>query len=267
MSFLAAARAAAAARVRAGARVHRRACEGTRASRGATVRVLVGMLALAAAPLATAQQIYSCPQPGAPPRYQDRPCAATPPEAAPAKRVDGVALPATPASAPVERRSGRDAATRAANRAPVTRADAGSTSASAAPTAAAVASPELAPLDRAETRGEYVARNAQRCDAGDRRACVAVTCERRGGLGTKECQAALGYRRGPGWDLRPASDVFDPARRDDEYSLRCTQQPQRARVIVPRGGGEARVLAGGGEPTTLPLEGVADYATRYCRAR
>jgi hypothetical protein len=136
-----------------------------------------------------------------------------------------------------------------------------------APVASAEAFGPPADATRPESKAAYLARNARRCDAGDRRACVAVTCERSGGLGTKSCQAALGYRRGAGWDLRPATDVFDPARREDEYALRCTQQSRRARVLVARAGGDARVYTGEGEPTSVPLESIADFAQRYCAAR
>lgn len=220
--------------------------------------------ALAYPPSASAQQIYSCPQPGAPPRYQDRPCAATPAAPAEAKAPEAAALPMTRVPAV----AGRSAKQRGAEAPASGSAAVGAAAAASAPAPGSTLPFDYAlPPDRAETRAEYISRNERRCSAGDRRACVAVTCERSGGLGSKECQAALGYRRGPGWDLRPASDVFDPARRDDEYSLRCTKGAQRARVLVPREGGEARVYAGTAEPTTLALTGLGDFAARYCTAR
>lgn len=209
----------------------------TLGSRSLRAGLALLVLVASTSPLAYAQQkVYACPQPDGPVRYQDRPCAAMPP------------VPAVP-----------KASASAAVSAVV------SPSFDGPPPAAA--GPEGGADFRTESRADYLARNVRRCDAGDRRACVSVTCERSGGLGTKSCQAALGYRRGAGWDLRPATDVFDPARREDEYALRCTQQARRARVLASRDGGDARVYTGEGEPTSVPLESIADFAQRWCAAR
>ena len=100
---------------------------------------------------------------------------------------------------------------------------------------AVAGSPAHGAAGLADSRADYLARNAARCADGDRRACAAVTCERSGRLDSPACQEAVGYLRGPGWDLRPRSDLFDPARASDEFTLTCRGTARRATLTRARG--------------------------------
>jgi hypothetical protein len=84
-------------------------------------------------------------------------------------------------------------------------------------------------------RAAYVARNEALCHDGDRRACAAVTCDRSGDLASPDCQKAVGYVRGRGWDLRPSGDLFDPNRQRDDYTLTCRATGRRAALSQARG--------------------------------
>jgi hypothetical protein len=181
------------------------------------MRAACAVLAALAWPgVAAAAEIHRCPQPDGTTRFQDRPCAAEPAR--------------SPARAPeAEPRSGAASGTTngAARSAPAP-----------APAMSAAPSPRPAPREApplADSRADYVARNAVRCRDGDRRACAAVTCERSGRLDSPACQEAVGYLRGPGWELRPTSDLFDPTRASDEFTLTCRATARRARLSRARG--------------------------------
>lgn len=184
----------------------------------------VAAVAAAAAVLAKpdsslAAEIHRCPQPDGTTRYQDRPCGA-----APAPAVGGPAPVGTSSA-----RVGTPAPVRTA-RAPEPAQP--SRSVSPAPPAGDGAGNSAVPP---ATRADYVARNARRCQHGDRRACAAVTCERSGRLDSPACQEAVGYVRGPGWDLRPRTDLFDPARATDEFTLTCRGGSRRVTLSRARG--------------------------------
>jgi hypothetical protein len=189
--------------------------------------VLAAALALGPA-VAGAGDVHRCPQPDGTMRFQDRPC-------------EAVAAP--PATAPPGPRRGRPPAA----------------TATAAP--APAAPPELpAPPAR---RADYVAANEARCRDGERRACAAVTCERSGGLDSPACQEAVGYVRGPGWDLRPRSDLFDPAAREDAFTLACRPGGRQAVLIRARGATAWRFAA---RPDAAPVErdGLGAAARAFC---
>jgi hypothetical protein len=124
-----------------------------------------------------------------------------------------------------------------------------------------------------ESRADYVARNADRCRDGDRRACAAVTCERSGRLDSPACQEAVGYLRGPGWDLRPRSDLFDPARASDEFTLTCRGTGRRTTLTRARGAdsyswpASAGAAADGGAPAAVPRAALPDAAREFCGSR
>jgi hypothetical protein len=124
-----------------------------------------------------------------------------------------------------------------------------------------------------ESRADYVARNAERCRDGDRRACAAVTCERSGRLDSPACQEAVGYLRGPGWDLRPRSDLFDPARASDEFTLTCRDTGRRTTLTRARGADSYSwpvshgAAAGAPAPTAVPRAALPDAAREFCGPR
>jgi hypothetical protein len=113
-----------------------------------------------------------------------------------------------------------------------------------------------------QSRREYVARNEARCRDGDRRACAAVTCERSGSLDSPACQGAVGYAKGPGWTLRPSSDLFDPARTTDEYTLACRPSGRRTTLVQARGSEDFQGPHGPVARAALPEE-----ARRFCSER
>jgi hypothetical protein len=116
-----------------------------------------------------------------------------------------------------------------------------------------------------------VARNEARCRDGDRRACAAVTCERSGRLDSPACQEAVGYLRGPGWELRPRSDLFDPARASDDFTLTCRGSARRATLTRPRGADvyswPPASSADGAAPRDVPRAALPDAAREFCAAR
>jgi hypothetical protein len=175
-----------------------------------------------------AAEIHRCPQADGTTRFQDRPCGAGP---ARAPAAPGAAGPAT-GEAPSTRDSRPAPLPAPAVRAPA-RPPSVDESARAPSTVAAPFAREPAGL--ADSRADYLARNAARCRDGDRRACAAVTCERSGRLDSPACQEAVGYLRGPGWDLRPRTDLFDPGRTADEFTLTCRGTPRRATLTRARG--------------------------------
>jgi hypothetical protein len=121
-----------------------------------------------------------------------------------------------------------------------------------------------------ESRADYVARNAARCRDGDRRACAAVTCERSGRLDSPACQEAVGYLRGPGWDLRPRSDLFDSARTSDEFTLTCRDSGRRATLTRARGVDAyawppaAGAAAGSSASAPVTRAALPDAAREFC---
>lgn len=111
------------------------------------------------------------------------------------------------------------------------------------------------------TRRDYIAANEARCREGDRRACAAVTCERSGRLDSPACQEAVGYLRGPGWDLRPRSDLFDADRASDEFVLTCRASGRRATLLRPRG---ADVYRWPEPAADVTRAGLPDAARAFC---
>jgi hypothetical protein len=193
---------------------------------------------------AAAGEIHRCPQPDGTTRFQDRPCAAA------------AAAPASPA------------ATEPPSRviAPPLR----------SPTRSAPSPPSEPPRSTAasaESRADYIARNADRCRDGNRRACAAVTCERSGRLDSPACQEAVGYLRGPGWDLRPRSDLFDPARASDEFTLTCRDTGRRATLTRARDAdayvwpASSNATAGASAPTVVPRAALPAAAREFCGSR
>lgn len=239
--------------------------------RRATSLMLAAMAAMAAVAVcalawphpSAAAEIHRCPQPDGTTRFQDRPCGAEPARpAAPAAEVDGrggARAAPPPAARTVSAPPARPAATRPA------------------PAVSSASSPppfESEPGEGAgapATRSDYIARNAARCRDGDRRACAAVTCERSGRLDSPACQEAVGYVRGAGWDLRPRTDLFDPARATDEYTLTCRGGSRRATLSRARGSEvytwPAAPGADGAGPRDVPRAALADAAREFCAGR
>jgi hypothetical protein len=234
-----------------------------RAARGSWARTsglaLATTIAVAVATPASAE-IHRCPRADGTMEYRDRPCGAGP--------VDAPASPPPPAA----RRS------RAAERKAGTEGDAPAASMSAAPTYVSPAlptngtnaanandAPTVAAPAVPTSRAAYVARNEARCRDGDRRACAAVTCDRSGDLGSPACQEAVGYARGRGWDLRPASDAFDADRPRDDYVLTCRSTGRRAALSRTRGS-DTFDWPGGPAPT-VARTALAEAAASFCASR
>lgn len=203
----------------------------------------LGLVAVAGTALAT-PKIHACPQPDGTTRFQDRPCnapdfAAPPPQSRGAEASSGRS--ATPPRAATEARGNADDPTVA-----------GPGRAGAAATMR-----EAAEFDdwtyAPTTRAQYVALNAERCRQGHRRACAAVTCERSGDLASRDCQAAVGFHSGRGWQARPRGDVFETGREADDYVLRCATGRTR-RFSLLRDGATA------GRSTTVEPGGAASAA-------
>jgi hypothetical protein len=213
----------------------------------AAARAWAALALLVFAVPAVAGEIHRCPQPDGTTRFQDRPCAATPaPPAAPASSA--VTEPPSRVVAPSPR--------------PPTR--------SVPPLPSEP--PESARISP-ESRAGYIARNADRCRDGDRRACAAVTCERSGRLDSPACQEAVGYLRGAGWDLRPRSDLFDPDRASDEFTLTCRDTGRRTTLTRARGAesyswpASAGATAGAPASTAVPRAALPDAVREFCGAR
>lgn len=238
------------------------------------MRAASALLAIVAwAGVSTAAEIHRCPQPDGTTRFQDRPCGAEParptaqaPDAA--RRADERAsrAPAAARTAPASSAPAADPVATVVERSGID---------SAAPPRPERGGSAAIPAD---TRADYVARNAARCRDGDRRACAAVTCERSGRLDSPACQEAVGYLRGPGWDLRPRSDLFDPARASDEFTLTCRGGARRATLSRARGT-DAYVwpAAAGADRTAtdvaatvgkvVPRAALPEAAREFCAAR
>lgn len=242
--------------------------------RGMTARLPSGLRCraaawvLLAAPALAGAEIHRCPRADGTMEYRDRPCAAAP------------AAPSTNASAPPASRA------RSGDR-NVPRAEAPAAAGSARPSVPVFVSPAFptsganpdpatapltapptstpAPAAAPATRAAYVARNEARCRDGDRRACAAVTCDRSGDLGSPACQEAVGYVRGRGWDLRPASDAFDADRARDDYVLTCRSTGRRAALSRTRGS-DMFDWPGGPAPT-VARTALAEAATSFCASR
>jgi hypothetical protein len=177
------------------------------------------VLATAAlAPRHAYAEIHRCAQPDGTVRYQDRPCAAAAPTVAPAVAAPGEARSAAVKPSALVAPLARSTSPPTRPHAPIPDVD---VDVDAAPRLPA-------------TRADYVARNEARCAEGDRRACAAVTCERSGRLDSTACQAAVGYHRGAGWDVRPRSDLYDPGRTHDEFVLTCRASGHRATLVRDR---------------------------------
>jgi hypothetical protein len=181
-------------------------------------------------------------------RFQDRPCSATPAEAS----APGRSAEAPESAAPDRRASNASSAPRRPS----------DRSGVAASPERADAAPALAAPPLPATRADYVARNEARCADGDRRACAAVTCERSGRLDSAACQAAVGYRRGAGWDVRPRSDLYAPDRTHDEFVLTCRTSGRRATLVRDRAS-EAYAWPGRNAPA-VTAAALPAAAAEYC---
>jgi hypothetical protein len=216
---------------------------------GAALGIAVALTAVgvAASPrTAAAAEIHRCPQADGTIRYQDRPCGAAPARPSAAADPEGSAAP---------------------SRAPPS----GGVPSSATPSRAAPSLPDASPPVTlpagapSGSRADYIALNSTRCREGNRRACAAVTCERSGRLDSPACQEAVGYLRGPGWELRPRSDLFDPARATDEFTLACRGGARRAILQRARGSDLYAWPALGAAPArTVARAALPDAAREFC---
>jgi hypothetical protein len=240
-----------------------RAARGTRAL-GLALAAMVAVAVAVASPASA--EIHRCPRADGTMEYRDRPCGAGPADA-PASAPPPAAR--TPRAAARKAKTGIDAPAASTAAAPAfvspslptndTNPDPATAPLTAPPSAAPA--PAAAPA----TRAAYVARNEARCRDGDRRACAAVTCDRSGDLGSPACQEAVGYVRGRGWDLRPASDAFDADRARDDYVLTCRSTGRRAALSRTRGS-DMFDWPGGPAPT-VARTALAEAATSFCASR